>query len=445
MLEGQEKGLVTVECALLAAIAVGWVLWKLTRWLSAGRPGIQLRWALGTAFAVRVLTAIVVSSSGSLSSLRGPDDPGFVTQAVTLGDTGGLGAWFDTLWGKIHVAVLAVPVRVLGNPGDLALRVLLIGFACAGIALAAAAVSDLAGTRSGTLAAWLLALEPSGVFFSQVVQKEPLMILAEGIVALGGARMWLRRDAKAGVALASGVALAIACRPYVGGFLLAASVALVLTASLRRLGTSRRRSRRLALVMVAVALLGAAVVLPQTTTLLNRLQTLQNSYVSSNANLKLRPIDFTTAGGLAEGIPSRMFDLVAKPYPWQMASTNQRFGALGAATTWLVLLGLLVAIVLRPRLAVQRLPPLAYAFVAVLVVYAMTSGNAGTGYRHRTHVLFFALAMIAVLLSPWLARFGVLAPRWQRRPEVRPMRLDEDEGSIVPAVQELPGGRRHVR
>ena len=36
------------------------------------------------------------------------------------------------------------------------------------------------------LAAWLLAFEPTNVFFSGILHKEPFMLLAEGLVAFGG-------------------------------------------------------------------------------------------------------------------------------------------------------------------------------------------------------------------------------------------------------------------
>ena len=61
-----------------------------------------------------------------------------------------------------------------------------------GIVLLSAAVYELAGPRPALIAAWILALEPANIFFSSLLHKEPLMYLAEGLVAFGGAVLWKR-------------------------------------------------------------------------------------------------------------------------------------------------------------------------------------------------------------------------------------------------------------
>ena len=59
-----------------------------------------------------------------------------------------------------------------------------------GLMLLAVAVYELAGRRAALVAMWLMAIEPTNVFFSTYLHKEPNMILASGMVAFGGAMIW---------------------------------------------------------------------------------------------------------------------------------------------------------------------------------------------------------------------------------------------------------------
>ena len=78
------------------------------------------------------------------------------------------------------------------DPPLLMLRVEMITFSVIGLTLLAAAVYELAGPRAARIAAWILAIEPANVFFSSLLHKEPLMYMAEGAVAFGGAVFWTR-------------------------------------------------------------------------------------------------------------------------------------------------------------------------------------------------------------------------------------------------------------
>src|SRR4029079_13817784 len=119
-------------------------------------------------------------------------------------------------------------------PPQLMMRVEMIAFAVAGLALVAAAVYELAGERAAYIAAWLLALEPASIFFSGILHKEPFMFLAEGLVAYGGARLWRRGTWTSLIPMIAGGLLATATRPYAGWFLGASAAVLALHAGLRR-------------------------------------------------------------------------------------------------------------------------------------------------------------------------------------------------------------------
>jgi hypothetical protein len=40
----------------------------------------------------------------------------------------------------------------------------------------------------------------------------------------------------------------------------------------------------------------------------------------------------------------------------------------------------------------------------LLVAYSLSAGNAGTGFRYRTHIVTLSLAMLIVLRSDYLSR-----------------------------------------
>ena len=77
---------------------------------------------------------------------------------------------------------------------DGALRITQVGIATAGALLILAAVHDLAGGRAARITAWVLAFEPASIFFNSILHKEPLMVLATGLMVFGGSKLWRRLD-----------------------------------------------------------------------------------------------------------------------------------------------------------------------------------------------------------------------------------------------------------
>ena len=123
--------------------------------------------------------------------------------------------------------------------------------------LLACAVYELAGARAATVSAWILAFEPAGIFFSGLLHKEALLVLAEGLVVWGGACLWRRGRTSYAWAMALGCLVALGARPYVGWFLIAGSLAIMLHAAARVRGDSSRRSATLIALVALVAVLGA--------------------------------------------------------------------------------------------------------------------------------------------------------------------------------------------
>ena len=146
---------------------------------------------------------------------------------------------------ELHVYILALQRYLFDSP-ELAMRVTQVGIAVIGLVLLAAAVYELAGPRASVLAMWLLALEPASIFFSSLLHKEANMLLAIGLVALGGAKVWKRGEPRHMAMVIAGCLIAVATRQYAGWFLIAAGAAILLHAGLR--AEHRTAIRSLALV-----------------------------------------------------------------------------------------------------------------------------------------------------------------------------------------------------
>jgi hypothetical protein len=300
--------------------------------------------------------------------------------------------------------VFAVQIK-LADLSDTAMRVTQIGIATLGFVLILAAVYDLAGRRASRFCAWMIALEPSNLFFNSELHKDPLMVLASGLVVLGGTKIWQRLDLN-GVLLAGlGGFIGIETRSYAGWFLVSATVLLLLHSALRRLDRPGR-STPVVYAVALVAFLSVPTLLTITSS--KSLQTLQQSQTanstgataggSSNAdNLADEQVDFSTRGAVITNLPKRVFDLVFQPYPWQLQDASQQLGALGSMVA---LAGLLFLFRFAWRARghiVSQTAPLLYPLFFLLIAYSLSAGNAGTGFRYRSHIVLLGAAVLAVL------------------------------------------------
>jgi hypothetical protein len=119
--------------------------------------------------------------------------------------------------------------------------------------------------------------------------------------------------------------------------------------------------------------------------------------VPNSNNLALEPVNLSSRKEIILHLPQRVFDLLLKPYPWQHYDWSQRFAAIGS----LIEIGLLVLLIRyawRNRGAIfRRTGPLLYPTLLMLIAFALSVGNAGTGFRYRAHLLIPAIGMVAVL------------------------------------------------
>src|SRR5205807_557656 len=58
-------------------------------------------------------------------------------------------------------------------------------------------------------------------------------------------------------------------------------------------------------------------------------------------NLAYESVDLSTRGAVIRNLPVRLFDIVFKPFPWQLQDTSQQLGAAGSVVALAGLLFLL--------------------------------------------------------------------------------------------------------
>jgi len=395
-----------VESVLLATLLVGFGLAWSVRRLARTRPEFSVGLPLAVGLGLRLVAIAGVSLAGVELTFRGPDEIAFVDGAREVAASGfGSDLWFPNSVHRLHEIVFALQIK-FGDFPEGALRVTQVGIAMLGILLIVAAIHDLAGLRAARLGAWVLALEPASVFFNSYLHREPLMVLASGLIVLGGAKIWIKLDLRGALMVGLGCAIALQTRPYAAWFLITAGLLLILHASLRQIGTKLRSLPLVYAVVIAiVAATPAVLALTSQDSLEQNLQNSQNANADPNTprgaansnNLSLERVDFSSRSDLVTNLPRRVRDVVVRPYPWQVENTSQQLGAIGT----LVVLGALVLLVRYCRRNRGRIlaltAPIVYPGLFLLMAYALSVGNAGTGFRYRTHLVLLGLAALIVL------------------------------------------------
>jgi hypothetical protein len=393
-----ESQIYDVECVLVALLVGGFGVALLLRWLRRLQPDLRIGRAMAVAFGIRVFAAMLVSSTALAQQLRGGDELTFIGKARSLANwdlvsTGSV----DGLTKSLHVFVFSLNYRIFDLVPDMMLRVEVITFAVMGAALLAAAVHELAGRRAGLITAWILALEPANIFFSGILHKEPFMLLAEGMVAFGGAVLWKRGNFFALVPMVLGCLIATATRPYVGWFLAFGAAAIALHAGLRL----KSPAVSFALITIVLGLGVAFYPAVWNASSHKNLKDLQSSQdanaTDTSANLSLERVDYSTRGKIIVNLPKRVLDIATKPYPWQLGNASQQLGLLGTVALSVGFLALLGALWRDGRAIMKRAGPLIYPAAFLLVAYSLSAGNAGTAFRYRTHLVAFLLAVVCTL------------------------------------------------
>ena len=284
-------------------------------WGSRSRP-------IAVAVGLRVLAAAGVSLTSIASELRGGDERTFLGNATEVVNSGfGSPEWTTSLTETLHEWLLAGQLWAFDAP-DFALRITEIGLAVAGMLLLVTAVYELAGPRAAVIAAWILAFEPSGIFFSSLLHKESPMLLAEGLVAFGGARLWNRGEFTSFPIMVAGCLVGVATRPYAGWFLIAAAVAISVHASLGSTRKNEATSLGLLAIVAVFVVISTPTVLEASSdeSLEENVQASQDANAEDDANLALESVDFSTREAIITNLPTRMFDITFKPFVWQLGN-----------------------------------------------------------------------------------------------------------------------------
>jgi hypothetical protein len=376
--------------------------------LARSRPEFRIRAPVLVGLGFRLGAIAAVTATGLSSTLRGGDETTFLNLARYLASQP-LGHG-DLPHGpyQLQTSLFALQLK-LGFLTQDAMRITQVGIAMLGLVLIIAAIYDLANARAARLAAWLLIFEPGSLFFNSALHKEPLMELAAGLVVFGGTRIWLRLDVRGILLCALGGLIAVETRSYAGWFLVASAVLVLLHAALRGLD---RPMRAMPLIygVVIIAVIATPVVLQASSK--KNLQTLQTSQ-NANAtgageqsaetggangdNLALEHVDYSTRGAILTNLPTRIPDVILRPYPWQLGDTSQRFGAIGTLFAYAILLLLIRYAWLARGHVLAHTAPVLYPLLFMLIAYSLSAGNAGTGFRYRTHLVTLAIAMMVIL------------------------------------------------
>jgi hypothetical protein len=384
---------------LVTLAVVSWLLYLLFRRLRRTRLDLAIGVPIAVALGLRILAAIAVSSTGAGASLRGGDEKFFLFESRLFDHTTFLGSdWTDALTKHLHEFVFAVQLRILDSP-ELVLRITQAGIAVAGLLLLATAVYELAGPRAGVIAAWLLAIEPSNVFFSTLLHKEPNLLLAGGLVAFGGACLWKTARLQYLWPIALGCLVAVATRPYAGWFLIAAGAAITLHAGLRSRHEGGARSLTFVALVVMLAAIAAPTIWKASTheSLQKNLQTSQTANAGDSSNLSLEEVDFSTRESIIVNLPKRVVDVMTRPYPWQLGNASQQLGLLGSLFAFTCILMLAWELLQARGHIMARAGPFVYLAIFTLIAYSLSAGNAGTAFRYRMHVVALVVCLLVVL------------------------------------------------
>jgi hypothetical protein len=401
-----DNALQSTEGVVVVLLIVAYALILAVRRLRRSRPDFDVGLPLAVGVGVRLAAIAGIASTGLESTLRGGDENTFLTNAHYIATTPWGTGFLPHGTYQLHTILFAAQLK-LADLSVGALRITQVGIAMLGVVLVVAAVYDLAGRRAARITGWLLALEPASIFFNSGLHKEPLMELAGGLVVFGATKVWRRLDPLGIFLCALGGLIAVETRSYAGWFLVSASVLLLLHAAVRHL--NRPLVAMPLIYAVVIATFVATPVLLQASSKhnLQQLQASQNANATgagqssssgaNGSNLKLEQVDYSTRGKILANLPKRIRDVILKPYPWQLHNASQRFGAIGTLIAWGGLV-LLIGYAWRNRGHVLSLgAPLVYPLVFLLIAYSLSAGNAGTGFRYRTHLVTLAFALMVVL------------------------------------------------
>jgi hypothetical protein len=249
----------------------------------------------------------------------------------------------------------------------------------------------------------LVLFYPSVAFWTSGLGKDPLVALANGMLAYGGARLYRKTGIARGFVLCgAGVLVGLVARPHATGVMLLPLIGLLLLRGARRgLLTPIWRTLGIGglLAVGALALVAAGRYLGFGSTLEDLGGFLRGRYLSAGTAASTYEMpDIFTPGGVAEAVATTFL----RPFPWEAHTT---LAALASLET-LGLVALLVwngGRILRALAGIRRNAYVGFAVAVCLllaVLLAAMSLNFGTLVRQRAHVLPFLFMLVAFRPGP---------------------------------------------
>lgn len=345
----------------------------------------------GVALLVRTIGGALLSLAVALSHVSlFPDEILYLSEARRIMD----GASFSS---NRYSNVLGLLFEVTG-PNSWLPRTLNV---LAGAALAVVIyeiVYLVAGRRAAQIAGIAVALWPSLVLWSIVIQKDSLLLLGLFVAVLGALGALRGRWVGAVVALA-GLAVVLPLRPY--PFVLF-ELALVVTLLVRLASTRFKNGGVAAALVVGVVVLGA----------IGGVGVLGTGYIRSQATVDRVDVvrtegsvgdtgfasdDTSDLGDVIVGMPRGLFHSLVGPFPWDAGPPLARALMIVELPVWLATIAIAFLALARipARKLIQEWALMLLLAIGVALVLAVYEGNAGTAFRQRSMLIPIVIALAA--------------------------------------------------
>jgi Dolichyl-phosphate-mannose-protein mannosyltransferase len=399
-----DSWLYRTEVSLIVGAVVVIGLWRLM--LALDRRGFTRTFWLPVAVGLilRLVAVVIAAAEPSIGhKLASTDEVTFIATAKTLAALPLTSSkWLSMTVHWTEVIPWSLTYKVFGDCGPLPLRLEQIGFSLTALVIASAVAGRIGGRRAGLIAAWIMAIEPSSVYFAGLLHQESLCMVGDALLLSGLVDAWTCDAGWRGPScvVLAGLALVFGTRSYMAFFVAVAVILVLIGAELcRRFGQPRGLSL-LTLGAVALALIG---ILAAPHVVPDGLANLQHQldFHYAGANLPLPHTTVTDSAGLLKTIVARSLDLVTRPFPWQVASAAQKAAVAGTLIWYLLVV---VTFVLTVRQGLDgRLVPALILSVCETFGFAMTLVDAGEGFRHRVNLVLLIAVPLGVMLDRWLA------------------------------------------
>lgn len=317
--------------------------------------------------------------------------------------------------------VVAVSALLLQFQPD-SYHALKLSFALIGLAavfLFYRAAETLMGRRLPA-AFWMLLLYPSILFWSSILGKDPLVLLAISFHVWGLAKLATQNKFRYLMAAVTGVLAVSAIRVWMGPILIVPCAIVIVT----RLRNPAWRALSAALMVATLSILGSATIqrfsLQNVSGIVEATQAVTDGWEDTNSSLQ-REVKLDSVGDLILFVPQGLFDTFFRPLPGDVANL---FGWMAGFEN----LGLLcVSVWAAFRFHLKDLRNSVFLWASTLLLtwglaYCLFAyRDLGTAVRFKLQILPVMLGLIGYLLrKPWGVRMAQPAPIYCRREAATP-------------------------